>query len=143
MVFPLTGTKVRIIDPIPGNLLLFVSLSSNLQKLDGATCGPVTLLHGSLCFSSCESVLAPAPDLQTVISGVLTVPCAMLFCQLLYLAGSIFLTPAEPLNCDCSVLLPVKSPCCPRWPSNSLAVLTQVSPIYCRLFVHVNAAIVL
>ncbi|KAG2133314.1 hypothetical protein DEU56DRAFT_419165 [Suillus clintonianus] len=44
--------------------------------------------------------------------------------QLLYLAGFVFLTPAEPLNtpsicCNYSVLLPVKSPCCPRWCSTT------------------------
>lgn len=52
MVFPLTGTEDRIINPIPGNLLFLlaqiVSHSLLESAKDGTTYGPVTLPHDTV-----------------------------------------------------------------------------------------------
>lgn len=145
MVFPLTGTEDRIIDTIPGNPLFLLaqigqcchfwigacgcicSLNYDLvshslleSAKDGTTYGPVTLPHDTVASRRANPYwLSPQIFRPSVRFPRCRVPCCSVNPQQLHLVKPTFLTPAEFLNtmhyCDYSVLLPVKSLCCPRW----------------------------
>ncbi|KAG1807032.1 uncharacterized protein BJ212DRAFT_779757 [Suillus subaureus] len=107
MVFLLTGTEVRIIDPIPGNLLLTRSdcLSSNLQGTARLRAGHPASLASRRANPYWPSSRSSEHQylVDSMQSSVRFPQCRVPCCsvnpqQLLYLAGPILLTPAEPLS---------------------------------------------
>lgn len=97
------------------------------------------------CFSLCESVLAPTPDLQHIgaVDSMQSLvgfpqcraPCCSVNSQQLFCLRTHFLTPAEPLNIKSIDATAGEKLLCSAVVFkliNSLAVLARISPIYCR-----------